>query len=124
MKTMSITQIMKSVNNNRYIIRKLVNEQLIRNKYTKDYITAYTKQYTKALPRLEDEVFKSLQSMDNNKSPGSDGLSKEFYECFGDEVKKPFLASIHKAFLNQELSSSQKQAVIKLLEKSPRQEIR
>ena len=25
---------------------------------------------------------------------------------------KPFLASIHKAFLNQELSSSQKQAVI------------
>ena len=58
MKTMSITQIMKSVNNNRYIIRKLVNEQLIRNKYTKDYITAYTKQYTKALPKLEDEVFK------------------------------------------------------------------
>ena len=111
---MSITQIMKSVNNNRYIIRKLVNEQLIRNKYTKDYITAYTKQYTKALAKLEDEVFKSLQSMDNDKSPGNDGLSKEFYECFWDEVKKPLLASIHKAFLNQELSSSQKQAVIKL----------
>ena len=65
----------------------------------------------------EDEVFKGLKSMENNKSPGNDGLSKEFYECFWDEVKKPFLASIHKAFLNQELSTSQKQAVIKMLEK-------
>ena len=39
--------------------------------------------------------------MDNNKSPGNDGICKEFYECFWDEVKKPFLASINKAFLNQ-----------------------
>ena len=62
-------------------------------------------------------MFKSLKSMDNNKSPRNDGLSKEFDECFWDEVKKPFLASIHKAFLNQELSTSQKQAVIKMLEK-------
>ena len=47
----------------------------------------------------EDEVFKSLKSIDNNKSPGNDGLSMEFYECFWDEIKKPFLASIHKRFL-------------------------
>ena len=26
----------------------------------------------------EDEVFKSLKSMENTKSPGNDGLSKEF----------------------------------------------
>ena len=49
--------------------------------------------------------------MENNKSPGNDGLSKEFYECFWNEIKNPFLASIHRAFLNQELSSSQKQVV-------------
>ena len=53
----------------------------------------------------------------NNKSPGNDGVSKEFYECFWNEMKKPFLASIHKAFLNQELNSFQKQAVIKMLGK-------
>ena len=47
-----------------------------------------------------------------NQSRGIDGLSKEFYECFGDEVKKTFLASIINAFLNQKSSSSQKQAVI------------
>ena len=65
-------------------------------------------------------MLKSLKSMESNKSPGNDGLSKEFYECFWDEIKKPFLASIHKAFLNQELSTSQKQTVIKLLEKKVR----
>ena len=26
-------------------------------------------------------MFKSLKSMENNKSPGNDGFSKEFYEC-------------------------------------------
>ena len=31
---------------------------------------------------FEDELFKSLKSMENNKSPGNDGLSEEFYECF------------------------------------------
>ena len=65
----------------------------------------------------KDEVFKSLKSIEDNKSPGNDELSKEFYECFWDEIKNPFLASIHRAFLNQELNSSQKQAVIKMLEK-------
>ena len=48
----------------------------------------------------EDEVFKSLKSMENNKSPGNDGLSEESYECFWDEIKNRFLASIHRAFLN------------------------
>ena len=56
----------------------------------------------------EDEMFKSLKYMENNKSPRNHGLSKEFYECFWDEVKNPFLACIHKALLNQEISSSQK----------------
>ena len=55
--------------------------------------------------------------MENNKSPGNDGNSKEFYECFWNEIKNFFLAYIHRAFLNQELRSSQKQAVIKMLGK-------
>ena len=33
----------------------------------------------------EDVVFKILKSMENNKSPGNDGLSQELYECFWDE---------------------------------------
>ena len=43
----------------------------------------------------EDEVFNILKSMENNKSPGNDGLSKEFYEYFLNEIKSPFLVSIH-----------------------------
>ena len=28
------------------------------------------------------EIWKAMNSMANNKSPGNDGLSKEFYVCF------------------------------------------
>ena len=51
-------------------------------------------------------MFKSLKSSENNKLPGNDGFSKELYECFRNGIKNPFLASIHRALLNQELSSS------------------
>ena len=40
----------------------------------------------------------------------------------GMKVKNLFLASIHKTFLNQELCSSQKQAVIKMLKKKEKEE--
>ena len=56
----------------------------------------------------------------NNKSPGNDGLTKEFYETFWEDLKKPLCASITKAFHRGELSHSQKQAVIKLIEKKDR----
>ena len=37
-----------------------------------------------------DEVFKSLKSMDNNKSPGIDGLSRKFLNAFGMKSKIRF----------------------------------
>ena len=55
--------------------------------------------------------------MENDKTPGNDGLSKEFYGVFWDDVKCPLLASINDAFIKEKLSTSQKQAVIKLVEK-------
>ena len=55
--------------------------------------------------------------MPNNKSPGNDGITKEFYEAFWDDLKTPLLLSVNKAFKVGELSTSQKQAVIKLIEK-------
>ena len=55
--------------------------------------------------------------MESNISLENDGLSKKFCECFWNEIKNPFVASIHRAFLNQELSSSQKQAATKILRK-------
>ena len=58
--------------------------------------------------------------MKNNKTPGNDGLSKEFYEVFWNDVKIPLLASINDAFIKEELSTSQIQVVIKLIEKKDR----
>ena len=68
-------------------------------------------------PMLENKLLKALTNISNNKSPGNDGLTKEFYETFWENLKKPLCASITKAFHRGELSHSQKQAVIKLIEK-------
>ena len=54
--------------------------------------------------------------MPNNKSTRNDGIIKEFYEAFWDDLKTPLLLSVNKAFKIGELSTSQKQA-IKLIEK-------
>ena len=56
--------------------------------------------------------------MENDKTPGNDGLPKEFYDVFWDDVKISLLASINDAFIKGELSISQKQAVTKLTEKN------
>ena len=46
--------------------------------------------------------------MSDNKSPENDGLIKEFYETFWEDLKKLLCASITKAFHKGELSHSQK----------------
>ena len=68
-------------------------------------------------PISENELLKALKNMSNNKSPGNDGLTKEFYETFWEDFKKPLCVSIAKAFHRGELNHYQKQAVIKLTEK-------
>ena len=48
---------------------------------------------------------------------GNYGLTKEFYEKFWDDLEIPFIASLRKSFLQEELSKSQQQAVIRLIER-------
>ena len=75
-------------------------------------------QYTKCEFLIsEEELICALKNMPKNKSPGNDGLTKEFYETFWDELKIPLIASLRKSFLKEELSNSQKQAVIRLIGK-------
>ena len=42
----------------------------------------------------EKELFEALKSMQNNKSPCNDGLSKGFYETFWEELRKLFMHAI------------------------------
>ena len=61
-----------------------------------------------------------MKSMKNNKTPGNDGLTKEFYETFWNELKTLLMESIYRAFYTKILSISQRQAVIKLTGKKDR----
>ena len=56
-------------------------------------------------------------SFDNNKSPGNNGLTKEFYQAFWQDVKDIFFNSLQESKRLKYLCTSQRQAIIKLLEK-------
>ena len=71
-------------------------------------------------PITEYELLNALKSMPNNKSPGNDDLTKEFYETFWEEIKIPLRNIITISYQNGELSTSLRQlrpVVIKLIEK-------
>ena len=56
--------------------------------------------------------------MSNNKSPGSDGLTVEFYKMFWNTLKPYFINSINYSFGKGELTELQKQSIITLLPKA------
>ena len=64
--------------------------------------------------------WEALMSMKDGKSPGNDGLTKEFFVCFFGEVAPLLIQSLNYSFTAGELSTSQKQAVITLIEKKGR----
>ena len=65
----------------------------------------------------QQEAILALKSFSNNKSPRNDGLTKEFYETFWEELKQPFMNSLNQAKLSKKLVTFQRQAVMKLLER-------
>ena len=63
------------------------------------------------------ECFKSLQLFQNNKSPGNDGLTVEFYKAFWHVLGEFMVNSLNDSYDRGELSNSQKEAIITLIEK-------
>ena len=59
-----------------------------------------------------DEMSKTLYRMKNNKSPGSDGFSSDFFKCFWVKLGFFVLRSINHGYLTGELSTTQKQGII------------
>ena len=61
-------------------------------------------------------LYNSLKSMQSDKSPGNDGLTREFHETFRIELKEIFVYSVSEAKEKVILSTCQRQAIIKLIE--------
>ena len=57
-------------------------------------------------------------SFENIKSPGSDGVTKEFCCTFWDDNKDTFMKSLKESKQLKHFCASQRQAIIKLLENS------
>ena len=95
-----------------------------------DYTNCPFLQNSSSIPKLSDsmrdlcerpltysECFKVLSTFSNNKTPGNDGLTIEFYNFFWPELGTLLVDSLNYAYFYGELSNSQKQAVITLIEK-------
>jgi len=64
-----------------------------------------------------EECAKVLETFQSNKTPGNDGIPIEFYKTFWQLISDPFIRCVNECFEKGEMSSSQKQAVITLIEK-------
>ena len=64
-----------------------------------------------------EEILTTVKLLQNNKTPGEDGLTKEFYETFFNLIGKHLLDSYHESFRNGQLSISQRRGVISLIPK-------
>ena len=74
-------------------------------------------------PISEKEIFEVLKNMKNNKSPGSNGYSVEFFKFFWSDLKEIIFKSINCIFSKKELPISQRLGIISCLPKGekPRQ---
>ena len=66
------------------------------------------------------ERYKALLMFPNGKSPGKDGLTAEFYKGFWNLLGQQLTDSLNFSFEHGELSNSQKQAIIRLIDKKDR----
>ena len=69
------------------------------------------------LPITEDELHGALKSLKYGKTPGSDGLTVEFYKLFWQEIRIPVFNSIVYAFESGKMSTEQRRGIISLIPK-------
>ena len=64
-----------------------------------------------------NECKQALMTMESNKTPGTDGLTSEFYRFFWNAIGKFMVESFNYAFQHGSLSISQRQGIISLIPK-------
>ena len=62
-----------------------------------------------------EECSEALKNMKSNKSPGSDGLPKEFYVTFWDNIKHMVIDSLNESFQKGTMTPSQRKGIITLM---------
>ena len=65
----------------------------------------------------KEELLNALKGFKENKTPGEDGFTKEFYETFFDLVADHLLDSYNEAFEGGKMSISQRRGIISLIPK-------
>lgn len=68
----------------------------------------------------EDECLNAIKEFKNNKSPGTDGFTSEFYKFYWPELKSDMTSSFNYAFQKGTLSISQRRGIISLIPKKDR----
>lgn len=111
--------------------------EFYKNLYTESYTDTDTQQFfldniTNTLEETDrnicegliskEEAFKAMKSLANNKSPGNDGISKEFYSKFWNIIGTDLIEVFNTVYVENYLSNSQKKAIITLLYKSGEKE--
>lgn len=69
------------------------------------------------LPFSHRDFFDALKQLNKNKSPGSDGLTPEFYVAFWDLLQNPFYECIMFSIEQGSLSQGQRTGIITLIPK-------
>ena len=79
-------------------------------------LTDYEREICEGLFTL-DELFAALKGLQTGKTPGSDGLSTEFYLCFWDDLGELLLSVLNESFHAGSLAKSQYEGLLRLIYK-------
>ena len=65
----------------------------------------------------KENISKTIKGLGKNKTPGSDGLTYEFYQKFWPELQDIYMRQLNEGIERGELTTSQKQNVIRIIPK-------
>ena len=114
------------LNLQRSFYKSLYQSRLIENdtRYMKKFVDKYCirkldveMKQTMDKDFTEQDVLESINSMNNNKTPGTDGLPVEFYKFFWPDIKIYLIRSFEKSFITGDLSINQKRGIITCIPK-------
>ena len=69
------------------------------------------------------ECYEARQMFSSGKTPGNDGVTANFYKDFWNLLSHQLTDALNYSYKHGELSNSQKQAIIRLIDKKDRDKI-